>query len=290
MAKEKRQVDRMWHRIAQRMRAIRNGRMNIARRTATKPMRLQKQRLVRLLTVPALLLTCMTFVYLMSQSMSIELTQLIESVAQPGVVQAVTAPDASAPVPTPTPVSAVMVMVTATPVPVVPTAMPVRIALAPASDRVARIQIPAIDVDSRIIEVGWDEVLNDAGTPELVWQVAKYAVGHHATSAAPGEHDNIVLSAHVGGYGRIFYRLNELQPNDDIRLFRDGLIYVYRVSESIYVNEASATESEQIANVSYINPTGSEMVTLITCWPPSGPDQFSQRLIVRAWPVEVTHE
>jgi sortase (surface protein transpeptidase) len=154
------------------------------------------------------------------------------------------------------------------------------------SGRISAIRIPAIGVDSTVVEVGWDRIINAIGEPELVWQVAKYAVGHHVTSAAPGDMDNIVLSAHVGGYGRVFYRLNELRPNDEIQLMRDGRAYMYRVTDSIYVNEATATESEQIANLSYINPTGSEMVTLVTCWPPSGPERFSQRLIVRAWPVE----
>lgn len=272
----------MWHHVAQRIRTLRRRRIIVVRRRATTPMRLQRQRVMRILTVPTLVLTCMTFVYLFGQSSSLELSQLIESVAQPNAVHAVTDPGEEAVMmatmtATPVPV----IMMTATPAPVLPTAVIVD----HVSGRIAAIHIPAIGVDSRVIEVGWEESTNALGQPELVWQVAKYAVGHHMTSAAPGDSDNIVLSAHVGGYGRIFARLNELQPNDAIQLVRDGRTHTYHVRESMYVNEATASESEQIANLSYINPTGSEMVTLVTCWPPSGPDKFSQRLIVRAWPV-----
>lgn len=276
----------MWRRITQRMRDIRNIRIRDSRRIAAKPIRQQRQRVTRLLSAPILLLTVMTFVYLFWMSSSIELQQLIESVGQPQVVTANNAQtqaiDPIIMTATPLPI----IMMTATPAPILPTTAVVTAPVVTQSGRISSIRIPAISVDSAVVEVGWERVINALGESELVWQVAKYAVGHHVTSAAPGEMDNIVLSAHVGGYGRVFYRLNELRPSDEIQLVRDGRTYLYRVSDSIYVNEEYATESEQIANVSYINPTGSEMVTLVTCWPPSGPDRFSQRLIVRAWPVE----
>lgn len=287
----------MWQRMAQRVRNIRRMRMRYSRHVAAQPTRQHRQRTMRLLSAPILLLTGMTFVYLYWLSSAIELQQLIESVAQPQIVTAngVSADDAvhgvSANDIVLVEATAVpLIMVTATPAPIVPTAVPVSAASISPSGRIASVRIPAIGVDSPVVEVGWERIINTLGEPELVWQVAKYAVGHHFTSAAPGEQDNIVLSAHVGGYGRVFYRLNELRPNDEIELTHAGRTYVYRVGESVYINEVNATESEQIANLSYINSTGSEMVTLITCWPPSGPDRFSQRLIVRAWPAEGTNE
>lgn len=280
----------MWQKIAQRVREIRRMRMRQSRQVAAKPIRQQRQRVTRLLSAPILLLTGMTFVYLFWLSSTIELQQLIESVGQPQVVTAngVQAEHGAPVLMTATPVP--VVMMTATPAPIVPTAAVVAAPAVAQSGRISAIRIPAIGVDSTVVEVGWERVINTTGESELVWQVAKYAVGHHVTSAAPGDMDNIVLSAHVGGYGRVFYRLNELRPNDELELIRDGRTYRYRVGDSIYLNEANITESEQIANVSYINPTGSEMVTLVTCWPPSGPDRFSQRLIVRALPVENANE
>jgi sortase A len=268
-------------------------RMRQSRHVAATPMRQQRQRVMRLLSAPILLLTGMTFGYLYWLSSTIELQQLIESVAQPHVVTAHDVGSVTSELTvslTATPTLVPVIMMTATPAPIVPTTVAQSGPAVVQSGRISTIRIPAIGVDSRVIEVGWERVFNALGEPELVWQVAKYAVGHHFTSAAPGDMDNVVLSAHVGGYGRVFYRLNELRPNDEIQLVRDGRTYVYEVRESVYVNEVNATESEQIANLSYINPTGSEMVTLVTCWPPSGPDRFSQRLIVRAWPVEGTNE
>lgn len=281
----------MWQRITQRVHDIRRMRIHQSRKLAGKLIRQKRQRITRLWSAPILLLTVMTFVYLLWLSSAIELQQLIESVGQPEVVTAHNTQTESSVAPvlmTATPVS--VVMMTATPAPIVPTGVVVTSPAVTQSGRISTIRIPAIGVNSTVVEVGWERVMNALGEPELVWQVAKYAVGHHFTSAGPGDMENIVLSAHVGGYGRVFYRLNELRPNDEIELMRNGRTYRYRVGDSIYVNEEHATESEQIANLSYINPTGREMVTLVTCWPPSGPDRFSQRLIVRAWPMEGTND
>jgi LPXTG-site transpeptidase (sortase) family protein len=147
------------------------------------------------------------------------------------------------------------------------------------------LRIPVIELDSPVIEVGWDEVINTQGQPELVWQVAEYAVGHHLTSAYPGQPSNIVLSAHVGGYGKLFRRLNEIAPGDVIYVRSNGREFAYAAQEQILVDERNPSQVEQITNVSYINQTSFEVLTLITCWPPTGPDRFTQRLIVRAVPL-----
>lgn len=278
----------MWQRVTQHVRNIRRRRIFVLRHSALGAIRQQHKRMIRLLTAPVLLMTVMTFSYLYILSVSIELNQLIESVTQPSIVIANDVHDVDpgtqiSVLDTP-PVT--VLMITATPSPIIPTPVARPTSVIAPSQRISSISIPAIGVDSIVTEVGWENVINSSGESELVWQVARYAVGHHFTSAAPGEMDNIVLSAHVGGYGRVFYRLNELRPDDEILLMSHGRVYTYRVRESIYVNEANVTESEQIANLSYINSTGSEVVTLVTCWPPSGPDKFSQRLIVRAWPTE----
>ena len=46
------------------------------------------------------------------------------------------------------------------------------------------------------------------------------------------------------------------------------------------------TAEEQIANLQLLEPTENEQLTLITCWPASGPDKFSQRLVVIAEPTK----
>lgn len=278
----------MWQRVTQHVRNIRRRRIFELRHSALGATRHQHKRMIRLLTAPVLLMTVMTFSYLYMLSVSIELNQLIDSVTQPsiGIANDVRNVDLGTQMSVLDTPPVTVLMITATPSPIMPTPVARSTSVIAPSQRISSISIPAIGVDSIVTEVGWENVINSSGESELVWQVAKYAVGHHFTSAAPGEMDNIVLSAHVGGYGRVFYRLNELRPDDEILLMSHGQVYTYRVRESIYVNEANVTESEQIANLSYINSTGSEVVTLVTCWPPNGPDKFSQRLIVRAWPTE----
>lgn len=152
---------------------------------------------------------------------------------------------------------------------------------------VERLVIPAIRVDFKVIEVGW-ETIEENGQLISVWQVAEYAVGQHRGSANPGEGDNIVLAGHVGGYGRVFKDLFYLKPGDEVIVYSRGQPYRYIVSERIIVDEEGVPPEQRLANARYIAPTGYEVVTMVTCWPPSGPDKFKQRVIVRALPVQAT--
>lgn len=154
---------------------------------------------------------------------------------------------------------------------------------------VDRLVIPAIRVDFKVIEVGWDTI-EENGQLISVWQVAEYAVGQHRGSANPGEGDNIVLAGHVGGYGRVFKDLFYLKPGDEVIVYSRGQPYRYIVSERIVVDEEGAPPEQRLANARYIAPTGYEVVTMVTCWPPSGPDKFKQRVIVRALPVQTTDD
>ena len=149
---------------------------------------------------------------------------------------------------------------------------------------ITRIIIPRIDVDSKVVGVGW-EVKEVKGKQVAIWQVAEYAVGHHISSANPGEHDNIVLAGHVGGYGKVFRDLVKLQPGDRLSIYSAGQIYQYVVSEKVIVTEEGVSAEQQAENARYIAPSDTEMVTLVTCWPDTGPDRFKQRVIVRALPV-----
>lgn len=154
----------------------------------------------------------------------------------------------------------------------------------PFVSQVSRIIIPAIGVDWKVVEVGWEIVTDPDGQQVAVWQVAEYAVGHHHGSANPGEGDNVVLAGHVGGYGMVFRDLYYVQPGDEIIVYSGGEQYLYRVQERLVLDEEHVPDEQRIANASYIQPMGTEMLTLVTCWPLEGPAQFSQRVIVRALP------
>ncbi|HMO59027.1 MAG TPA: sortase [Roseiflexaceae bacterium] len=148
---------------------------------------------------------------------------------------------------------------------------------------ITRIAIPSIDLDSKVVEVGWD-VVEQEGRQVAVWQVAEYAVGHHRGSANPGDAENIVLAGHVGGYGKVFKDLIELQPGDRITIYSGDQQYLYTVSEQHMLLEEGVSEEQRAANAAYIAPGGSEMLTLVTCWPDTGPERFNYRIIVRAVP------
>jgi sortase A len=150
---------------------------------------------------------------------------------------------------------------------------------------VSRVVIPRIDVDSKVVSVGWD-VATIGGQQVAIWQVAEYAVGHHLGSANPGDGENIVLAGHVGGYGKVFRDLYKLEVGDAITLYSGGVQHSYTVSEVHIVDEEGVSAEQQAENARYIAETGQEAVTLVTCWPPSGKLKFSQRIIVRAVPSE----
>ncbi|NJO82972.1 MAG: sortase [Blastochloris sp.] len=152
-----------------------------------------------------------------------------------------------------------------------------------AGSTIRRIVLPAIGLDAKTIEVGWDVHMQD-GQEVAVWQVAEYAVGHHQGSANPGEGSNIVLAGHVGGYGKVFLDLFAAAPGDEVLLYSQGQQYRYIVHERLLVDEEGVPPAQRAANARFIEPTSSEVLTLVTCWPPSGADRFRQRVIVRALP------
>lgn len=155
---------------------------------------------------------------------------------------------------------------------------------------VARVSIPSIGVDSKVVEVGWDVEKLKNGQEVAVWQVAKYAVGQHRGSANPGEGGNVVLAGHVGGYGKVFKDLFYVNPGDQITLYSNGQQYLYTVEQRLVVTEEGVSAETQAVNAALIAPTDHEVVTLVTCWPPSGPHKFSQRIIVRAVPLAPSFE
>src|SRR5215213_4223600 len=148
---------------------------------------------------------------------------------------------------------------------------------------VTRVAIPSIGVDSKVVEVGWD-VEQQGDQQVAIWQVAKYAVGQHRGSANPGEGGNVVLAGHVGGYGKVFRDLFYVKPGDQITLYSGAQQYLYTVQERLILDEEHVPPEQQAANARYIAPTGHEVVTLVTCWPPKGADKFTQRIVVRAVP------
>ncbi|MDP9351880.1 MAG: sortase [Chloroflexota bacterium] len=131
------------------------------------------------------------------------------------------------------------------------------------SGEITRIVIPAIGVHSKVLDVS--RVKLDGSTE---WQVADYAVGRHSDSGLPGEGTNIVMSGHNNINGEVFRHLNRLRKGDEITLeTRSGWPVTYEVAQTRIVLQDGATREQRRRNARFMDPTDTERLTLISCWP-----------------------
>ena len=126
----------------------------------------------------------------------------------------------------------------------------------------------------RIPRVGIDVAVEERGFNFGAWEVPRYTVAHYWPVAAhPGTAGNIIMAGHVGYRDTIFNHLPQVQVGDAISLTVGGAERHYSVEEVLTV----------LPNETWVmDPTESEMLTLITCVPIY---VYSHRLIVRAVPL-----
>jgi sortase A len=124
---------------------------------------------------------------------------------------------------------------------------------------VARIRIPAIDLDAYVVE--------GTGKGSLA-----QGPGHYVGTPLPGEAGNAALAGHRTMNGHVFNRLNELQPGDTIFTATGERSTVYHVV-SVRVVDPS--------DVSVLAPSGGDRLTLTTCHPKGS---AAKRLVVVAEP------
>ncbi len=117
----------------------------------------------------------------------------------------------------------------------------------PGPQQARRVQIPAIGVDSTIVEGVYD------------WEQLKKGVGHQIDSAQPGEPGNMVLAAHNDIYGEIFRHLDQLSPGDEIIVSTELQSYTYVVNNIEVV--------DPVDGVWVMAPTDHSSTTLISCYP-----------------------
>jgi LPXTG-site transpeptidase (sortase) family protein len=157
----------------------------------------------------------------------------------------------------------------------------------PGPSQITRLVIPSIVLDSKVVEVGW-VVREDQGRQRREWQVAEYAVGHHQGSGNPGDGTNIVLAGHVGGLGYVFRDLYYVKPGETVVIYTGGQQHEYVIAERLVVDEIGVSSEQRAQNARLIAPTPDEQITMVTCWPPTGPTRFTQRVIVHAVPASTT--
>ena len=142
-------------------------------------------------------------------------------------------------------------------------------------NRIVRIASSDIKLDTEVYEVY---------APKSVWEVADYAGGHHYDSRNPGEGGNIVVSGHNNWRGEVFRYLELLKPGHTINVWTlDGKKYTYEVQELKKLKEAGASMAQRLLNAKVMDPTPTEQLTLITCWPYK---TFTHRIIVIAKPLK----
>ena len=159
---------------------------------------------------------------------------------------------------------------------------------APTSNRPAeptqpdRLVIPKLGIDARIQRVLLVPK-EENGTTYYQWQVPRGdEVGWHETSALLGQTGNTVLNGHNNIYGEVFRDLVELELGDEIMVYDSERPFVYQVIHQEIMPENRQPLSVRIDNARWIQPTGDERITLVTCWPYA---TNSNRLVVIAKPV-----
>lgn len=115
----------------------------------------------------------------------------------------------------------------------------------PGPQQARRLQIPALGVDSPIVQ-GDD------------WEQLKKGIGQHIGTGLPGQEGNIVLSAHNDIYGEIFRDLDQMEIGDQFELSTDLQTFIYVVTDIQIVDPT---------DVWVMQPTDHASATLISCYP-----------------------
>lgn len=148
-----------------------------------------------------------------------------------------------------------------------------------------RLSIPSVKIDSKVVPITWKMIPAPGGAQKSEWQVADYAVGHHAGSSNPGQLGNVVLSGHVDYRGQVFKDLNKVHKGDEVTVYTEKGQYLYVVSDLVIVKEEGVPEEQKRRNAAYMDPTPDQTLTMITCWPYGVDDH---RLVVIAKPYQST--
>ena len=130
----------------------------------------------------------------------------------------------------------------------------------------AQIEIPAINVFTRITPVGW----RDTGFG-IEWDSPQFAAGFLVSSVAPGTNGNTVVYGHNNIFGEVFRNLEQLTPRDGIFITTaSGQSFVYSVEIVETFQEYGITTAQQQSHLAYFNPTSDSRLTLLTCFPYTG--------------------
>lgn len=140
-------------------------------------------------------------------------------------------------------------------------------------------KIDELGIEAKKIDLLAPVVEDVDGSDESVYiKSLKGGVAHHSGTSLPGQGGNIFIFGHsstetgIGRYAKVFERLGDLEVGDEVNIYHNRVKYTYTIFEKRVVAEN---------NMSVLNETEDEQLTLMTCWP-IGTDE--KRLILKASP------
>ena len=162
-----------------------------------------------------------------------------------------------------------------------------------------RITIPDLQLDAKVVEMGWQAVQTASGT-QSEWVIPKNEAGHHLNSAQLNAAGNVVISGHNNIFGHVFQpisrawdedkkaRIDEITDRSDnlngrtIQLYNsDGERFDYTITAFYRLKDTGVSLEQRINNTRFVHPTSDPQLTLVTCWPPQS---NTHRLVVIAQP------
>ena len=147
---------------------------------------------------------------------------------------------------------------------------------------ILEVDIPAIEVSSPVVAVGWVAKETGTGATEIEWDSPESLAGWAVTSALPGDGSNVILYGHNNLDASVFRDLGGVRRGDEVSLKTGEGTSVYRVSEVHFLKIAFASAEDMEDYEQYLRPTPKEQLTIISCWPPVS---NTHRVVVIARPV-----
>lgn len=131
-----------------------------------------------------------------------------------------------------------------------------------------RILSPDIDLDAKIVEMGWT-TSQQWGQTVSEWNVPFSEAGWHKNSAGLGEGTNIVISGHNNSMGgRIFANVENLEIGQRLTLWNSrNEPFNYKITDRTIVRAIFASTETEAYLTQVMQRTDREQLTLITCWP-----------------------
>jgi LPXTG-site transpeptidase (sortase) family protein len=145
-----------------------------------------------------------------------------------------------------------------------------------------RIVIPGIKLDAPAVPAKLKDV-EYQGKPYQQWVAPNsFAAGWLATSASLGVAGNTVLSGHNNLHGEVFGHLQDLRVGDLILVYSGERQFAYVIVLKMILPERFQPLAVRLTNARWLQPSGDERLTLVTCWPY---ESNTHRLIIVATPI-----